>query len=716
MSTLNQKQAQALVLASALLLAVACGGTPAAFSSKYADNDADDIELLLDRVNNAPPRTPSTVAVGVTSAPAQLYAYDLASQRLLWKQPVAATSAPFVAGESVIYQTADSVEAVSLRDGGKQVEVERGNKVLRGADGDRALAVFVMSEGMGTYAKSEIVLIRRGAIDWRLPIEGLVGVPAIAGTVVLVPWSNQFVTAIDIESGREVARVRVRDGVLAHAFRDREHTYVGSQHGITRVSASIGSGKLHGPGYMRLPEQNLPGRPMLLRDVYAETTPATPDSAQHRIALVWEPRALEGVRVGLEDDNVYLVFYAFVFALDPRDYAVRWVHRNDADIVGAAASPGGVIIGDEAGKLLQLAAASGKVVFRANSELHSTVVRIPMGARSTEPGAPLEAASLRAELFAAAQDTDARMVPGRLLAVRALAKLDDADATESLIALCDDGRIAPAVRTEACSSLKTRSLGVDHLLMALTRRASFLEGTTAPPVGALAKAAAAAKEKRAVAPLVLHLSDPATPSTDLAAVVTALKDLQDPSAAPGLRAFLSRYHADPIDVELVQALDRVPAALAALEGPAAIAVLEQVMGDAMGSLSVRQRARAELEKLQAIVAAEAAKAEAAKNPTPETVPNVVPVEPETLLPTHLSTDLINAALLPVRDKLQACLTAEGRNLFQARAVLVIEEGAVLMVSVMPSELQSCVEPLVRSQKFPQTRYPKKERLTYTVKR
>jgi outer membrane protein assembly factor BamB len=715
MSIVNRTQATVAFLL-VLLLGGACGGTPAAFSTKYADNDEDDIELLLDRVNNAPPRTPGTVVVGVTAAPTQLFAYDLAAQRLLWRQPVAATSAPFLAGESVIYQTADAIEAVALRDGGKQLEVDRGNKLLRGADGDGALAVFVMSEGMGTYAKSEIVLMRRGAVDWRLPIDGLVGVPAIAGTVVLVPWSNQFVTAIDIESGREVARVRVRDAVLAHALRDREHTYVGSQHGITRVSASIGSGKLRGAGYLRLPEQNLPGRPLLLRDVYAETAPATPDSAQHRIALVWEPRALEGVRVGLEDDNVYLVFYAFVFALDPRDYGVRWVHRNDADIVGAAASPGGVIIGDESGKLLQLAAASGKVVFRANSELRSTVVRIPMGARSVEAGAPIDPNSLRTELFAAAQDTDARMVPARLLAVRALAKLDDADATESLIALCDDARLAPAVRTAACSSLKTRALGVDHLLMALARHASFLEGTTAPPVGALAKAAAAAKEKRAVAPLLLHLGDPATPSSDLPAIVTALKELQDPSAAPGLRAFLQRYHADPIDVELVTALDRVPAALASLEGAAALPVLEQVMADGMGSLSVRQRAREELEKLQAIAAAEAAKAEAAKNPAPETVPSVVPVEPDPVEPTHLTTDLVNKALLPVRDQLQACLTAEGRKLFQARAVLVVEAGEVLMVSVMPSELQGCVEPLVRTQKFPQTKYPKKERLTYTLKR
>jgi hypothetical protein len=48
--------------------------------------------------------------------------------------------------------------------------------------------------------------------------------------------------------------------------------------------------------------------------------------------------------------------------------------------------------------------------------------------------------------------------------------------------------------------------------------------------------------------------------------------------------------------------------------------------------------------------------------------------------------------------------------------MVVEDGAVLMVSVVPAELQSCVEPLVLPQPFPKTRFPKKERLTHIIKR
>jgi len=49
--------------------------------------------------------------------------------------------------------------------------------------------------------------------------------------------------------------------VLGHALRDREHTYIGGQHGIARLTAAIGSGTMAGEGLLKLPEQNLPGRP-----------------------------------------------------------------------------------------------------------------------------------------------------------------------------------------------------------------------------------------------------------------------------------------------------------------------------------------------------------------------------------------------------------------------------------------------------------------------
>jgi hypothetical protein len=56
------------------------------------------------------------------------------------------------------------------------------------------------------------------------------------------------------------------------------------------------------------------------------------------------------------------------------------------------------------------------------------------------------------------------------------------------------------------------------------------------------------------------------------------------------------------------------------------------------------------------------------------------------------------------------------GLLQARLLLVIEDGRAKTISVLPADLQACIEPLVRSQEFPKTLRGTPERLTYIVKR
>ena len=71
-----------------------------------------------------------------------------------------------------------------------------------------------------------------------------------------------------------------------------------------------------------------------------------------------------------------------------------------------------------------------------------------------------------------------------------------------------------------------------------------------------------------------------------------------PSAAEPLGGFLRLYHADPIDEQLVRALELVPDALLKLSGPVAQPVLENVTYDELGAFSVRQKARIVLDTLK----------------------------------------------------------------------------------------------------------------------
>ncbi|MFI5306748.1 MAG: hypothetical protein ACHQ53_05315 [Polyangiales bacterium] len=706
----------------------ACAGNPAAFGPKYPDNRDSQVELLLQRLNAAAARAPGTIAAGIAmpgQAPtgqraglAKLYAFDLTTHRVLWQQPIDATSAPYLAGEVVLVQTRDAIAGFELRSGARRFSIDRGDLSIKGADGEGPVVCLTMGKGQGTFAKSEAVALRGSSLLWRRSVDSMTGVPAVTGNLVLVPWASQFLSAIDLESGTEIARVRVQDGVIAHAWNDGGQVYIGSYHGITRVTSSVGSGTLRGAGYFALPDHELPGRPLLLSDVYTTLTAPAPDSAQHRIGLAFRIKPVDRVRIGLADDNLYLFFYRFVFALNPSDYSVRWVYAHDADVVGVGAEPGGIVFADERGRFAFLSAASGDPVWRQDTALPSAVVRMPLG--SGEPsaaGQPLDPSVLAVRLMTAAQDTDARLVPARMLAVKELARLSQAEATEDLIELCDSDKLSPAVRENACVELKHRSIGVEHLLKALERHAAYLEGTTSPPVGALAKAAASLKEKRAVGPLLGHLKDPNTRASDLLPLVKSLGELGDPAATEPLEDFLRLYHADPLDEHVLRALEATPEVLVKLSGPVVQPVLEAVTYDELGAYTVRQKARAALDGLAAQQAAAEKKEEAGQQAQEQVAAQETEAaDPSKYAPTSLTLELIDATLLPVRDQLLACLNAGPNKAFQARVLLAVEDGKVLMVSVLQKDLQACIEPLIRSQPFPKTKSAKREQLTYVIKR
>src|SRR5262249_8477473 len=90
--------------------------------------------------------------------------------------------------------------------------------------------------------------------------------------------------------------------------------------------------------------------------------------------------------------------------------------------------------------------------------------------------------------------------------------------------------------------------------------------------------------------------------------------------------------------------------------------------------------------------------------------------PSKFAPPGLTMELVAQALLPVRDQLIACLKSAPKPTFQARALIVVEDGQVQMVSILPAELQGCLEPLIKAQPFPKTKSAKREQVSYVIKR
>ncbi len=585
--------ARLCILVCALAVGCGAGASDAAFSAMYPDNQPAPIEEVARRLEAAGPRQASSLAVGLEDG--ALYAYDLGSGQEAWRVPVSEPrTAPWIAGALVITHEGDRVVGRRLSDGQRAFDMHDDRLGLVGADGDGRFGAFVLSTTGGVGAVSRVYLLDGTGVSTHYELESPVGVPAVAAGMVFVPWGNQNITVIEAATGAEIARVRSLAGVVSHALARGGHLYFG-QSGVGRMSAQIGGGSPAEVGWNQPETGELPGAPPLWRSAY--DPPQSAESATHRIRLEWSPTGADGP-VAWADDTLYLTFYSMVFGLAGEDLSVRWVQQLQHDVVGAAATDGGVLLADDAGGLTFLAARDGAVRWTGTTSRAPSVVALRLGgfqpSGSGEPAAPLAE-----QLLAAVQSTDARLVPARAFAVRALAGQADGAVTDHLLVLCDDRSLPDPLRQASCESLATRELGSDVVLRALRRHAAYLEDTSAPPVGALASAAARMNERAAVPLLVAHLNDPSTAAQDIAPLADALGALGDHSAVRPLQDFLWLYHADVPDELFARSLAAVARAIVTLSGPPGRELVQEVMDAAFTPGQLRGQLRDVLEALAA---------------------------------------------------------------------------------------------------------------------
>ena len=694
-----------------LVTASACGGGASSglFAPTFPDNRPEDLDQVMSRLRGIAPEQEAPVVVGV--ADGKLFAWDLVAKAPLWERPVSARTAPHVAGRSVVLQENDGIVARDLRTGAELFRLDDESLYLMGADGEGDVSAIVLSTGGGVGAHSRLVVAHDGSVDWDEEVDYALGAPAVRAGMVFVPWGSQNLSVLDAGSGAELARLRVADDVLAEAFAAGNDIYAG-QSGVFRITPSIASGTRERAAHFTPGQRELPGRPSFLRNAYEP--PPAPGSAVHKIRLEWSPGG-SGEELSLEDDNLYLVFYKLVFALSPDGQTVRWVYQHPRDVVGASAQLGGLWIGCEGGGVSFLDAQSGLPIRVGRTGTQPMVMRFrPSGHRPS--GAPEgEALPLRDQLLAAAQGTDARLVPAQSLAIEYLAALEDPEVTTNLIQICQDDALPAPVRTSACGKLAERGTGGDQVLAALGRHAAYLEGTTTPPVGALARAAVAMEERRAVPMLIAHLRDPATPGADLAPLLSALGALGDRGAAGPIRDFLRLYHAESPDDVLAVGLNAGLEALVQLEGPVARETLEEIGNDPLTMAPVRAKARA----LGTALDQQPEPAEDEETGSDETTEEsgAAAAEPAEALPERINAAIVRQVLEPVDRELRQCLAqAEGRPRSARLILRLTGDGAIEQLSITPEAVVACVSPLVRAQTFPANRRRTAQQVVYTLRR
>lgn len=739
------------------LLVPACGAS-SAFGHRYPDNRTADLDAVTARLAASSAPEVSAVAVGVASAPPGLWAYDLDASRLLFSIETPLGTVPHVAGDWVVTEEGEDAVVRRLSDGQQTARIARRGLRLVGAAGEGRLGALVLSTTTGAVAESVLVLLDAGGTGARIEVEQALGEPAVRAGMVFVPWGHQNVSVLDGATGAEIARLRV-DQVVGHAVARGDDVFVG-QSSLARFGAALVSGG----EWLTPSETERASGARLYDDAYAPPPNAT--SAAHHVRMALGPVARPGTgEVGLDGNALYEIFYRAIFALEGTSDEPRWATTVRTDVVGVSVEPAGLLVADEAGEIVLLDQRDGRPSFRASVGIASSYVTFRTSGFS--PSAPFEGdvLPLRDQLLAVAADTDARLVPARAFAVRLLGLSPEPEVTRNLIALCEDRSAAPSVHTSACETLAARTVGADAVLEALGRHAAFLTGTSAPPVGPLASAAARMSERRALPALLAHLRDPETPAADLPALFAAIATLGDATALEPLADWLRLYHAEPDDSDLAPALAAGASAYAQLAGPTAADLLQPLVDDPMTNALLRQRAQEALAPDTAEPAPEAS-AEPARVATAsrtrrarERAPSASDAAPsgragseeaseraiaararptpsgsdavdeddsdayrtdghaEVELPTHLTTEMIREALTDFRRELRECLVTPRLTHGMARVVIVLDPtGMVLMVHVAPTEIQACVEPLVRSASYPGFSGHRRQTVTYEIRR
>lgn len=688
--------------ALAMLVVAGCGGQ--AFGPSFREREQPEMSRVLEAMASAPARDDAPFVVAVTPD-GSLIGWDLREGRRAWSVSAEPTATPVIAGRYVVATEPSGLSVRRLEDGERAFVLSGSDLRLVGADAEGDALVVSLARGEGESPEGVVIGAVGGAHRWTEELPLPVAVPAVAGSIAIVPWAHQRVSFLDVSEGRERSRLRLEDAVVGHALRHGPRVLLG-QHELFMIDEQLVEAGRRGNRFVRPEGRPLPGQPPLLPDGYERRF--APDSARNRVRLAW---ALGEDGQSFTDGLLYFVFYRLVFALDAGADEARWVATLPSDAVGVAASPGGVMVVTEDGTARFLAAADGREGFRAplGGPVRAAEIRLAGFAPALAPEG--EAATLRAQLERAASLDDARLDGGRALAIRYLARSPEDDVTQSLISLCTPRGVAGPARRAACDALATRESGASFVRDALRGRASFLEGTPPPPVGALARAAANMRLRNVVPLLLGHLDSPATPAEELSGLLDGLGRLGDARAARPIEAFLRLYHADPTDAREAEAIGAAASALLAL-APDRFATVQELASDPLAPQAARDRMSRALTEHQA---AAAAPPPAPAQPPPRPTPTPEPVTDDR--PERITSEIRHEVLRPVEARLRRCLEPHGADPFPSARVsmFIDEEGRPQTISVMPAALQECIEPLIRSRTFPLTRRGR-EALVHVIRR
>jgi len=454
---MKTSSALALSLALALALAAGCGGGQrSAFSHQFRDNDRETLAAVLERLpapaSHEQPQNAlhRPLAIATTNdEPRRVVAMDPSNGETLWAHEIDAQTRPEILGDLVLTSDRTQLVALDLSTGAQRWTARMGDLAYVGASRDGNTVFWAATVGAlgGARRVGHLVALdaRSGSELWRHEVQGVFGRPASSGGMVLVPWERQNIAVLDETTGRELARLRSTDDVIAWIFDDPTGIYYGHR-GIYRLTQQSVSGTRTGSTHIDTPFGDLPRDPDIYDDGFLPK-PGT-RSARGRIRVYFSPAPTGDPNVvAIAGDTYYFVYYRYVFAYG-LDGAMRWARIVEQDIIGAQALDEGLFTVGEQGQMHVLDRASGLDRWSGGSSMELAAVDLDV-AGFAGGAATGEAQPLRQALTAVALDPDNRLVPARAYAVEALAAMPETCSISMRSARCPARSARPSAHRSA---------------------------------------------------------------------------------------------------------------------------------------------------------------------------------------------------------------------------------------------------------------------------
>ena len=542
------------------LLAAACSpaitNSSTAFSPDWQNDGGKSIQAVYGKVSGATLGPGAAVAVGVTKDGLVGVGLDGSGK---WKAPGRPDSQPAIAGDIVVATTGGNLVGLDAKSGKQLWSVPAEGRVLRGAGDDGATTVATLGQP-GGGGSLLLAVSRDGSVRRRVEPQSVeLGVPAAQGDVAFVPWSSQYVSAVDLGSGNELGRLLLRDQV-SHALNVGGKLHFGER-GLVRFDDKIGGSASGNANVVKLPERELPGKPVWFAN--GTLTPPAAAAAREKIRLYARP-ADSGGKLGVAGGRYAATYFHVVMGLDAADGSLRWAKTFAQDVIGGDAATNGFAFCDATGKVA-LVDSNGNDA--GHADLGTSVIGcvVQTGAFSVPAGKP--SGSLPEQLAKAIEIRDNEMATAQRFLLRELGAMQEPVVTKALVDLASNPRTPALLLEDARQLLAARRNGAEYMLEALGQHYDFLSDVLrSPPVGPLADALAAMNEAKAAGPLAHHLNDAANTPNDIERAARALAKLATASEAGELKTFFALYRATADEKELVNAVLSVAQALLRVGG------------------------------------------------------------------------------------------------------------------------------------------------------